>query len=262
MYQSRFDQFVSGGILKHGIYEGELVELIVELLRRDEDLVFVDIGANVGTYALSVAKLGRTVVAVEPFPPTHYLLCKSIKSHKPTTTAQSVEGEHKIYLINNALSNSRQNMTFDEWKGNIGGTKVKNATKSDTKTVESILLDDLLNIFKFGKVIMKMDIERHEQQASEGAVRFFQAVDVKVLLMEWKGKSWKQAVEVHSLMKAYGMEPHHKHTRLLIPDEYVSGVRYWNYYADICGSNTIIPSIRSLVSPWPTLGKSDNFCQL
>jgi methylase of polypeptide subunit release factors len=36
-------------------------------LKEDKDLQFVDLGTNLGVYALAVAKMGRNVIAVDPY---------------------------------------------------------------------------------------------------------------------------------------------------------------------------------------------------
>eukprot|EP00463_Aulacantha_scolymantha_P000453 TRINITY_DN1273_c0_g1_i1.p1 TRINITY_DN1273_c0_g1~~TRINITY_DN1273_c0_g1_i1.p1 ORF type:complete len:207 (+),score=15.52 TRINITY_DN1273_c0_g1_i1:323-943(+) len=194
-------------------------------MRKDKDLDFLDIGANVGCYALAVGLLGRRVVAVEPFPPTHDLICKSIETGNYSN----------IHLINNVLSNKRTDMSFDmsfyRWHKNVGGTKVKIAGAGDRYVIESILLDDLLDVFRFKKAIIKMDVENHEEQVLQGARKFFQTVDVKVVLMEWLGKTRWDAEAVYKLMKIYNMVPFDPYKLTPIPADHV--VTHHQKYGDL-----------------------------
>ena len=56
---------VSGNIFRQGMWEGNLVRRIHDILKNDPDVVFLDIGANVGVFSLTVAKLGRHTVSVD-----------------------------------------------------------------------------------------------------------------------------------------------------------------------------------------------------
>ena len=59
--------YISDNLESAGVWEEYIVAEVGDLLSRDPDLHLIDAGANIGVYSLYAAKLGRKVVAVEPF---------------------------------------------------------------------------------------------------------------------------------------------------------------------------------------------------
>lgn len=76
------DQWVSGNIIRQGMWEGHLVTRIHNILKNEPDVVFLDIGANVGVFSLTVAKLGRTTVSVDALEGNVARLCQSMRDGK------------------------------------------------------------------------------------------------------------------------------------------------------------------------------------
>ena len=68
VYEKSRDIFVSDGILTTGSWEPHISVLIKNLLQvhSKNDIVFVDVGANLGIHGLYAAKLGYKVWAIEP----------------------------------------------------------------------------------------------------------------------------------------------------------------------------------------------------
>ncbi|CAC5413398.1 unnamed protein product [Mytilus coruscus] len=190
------DKWVSGDLMKSGHWEGELVNLVSRLLNQDKDLQFVDLGANIGVFALSIAKLGRRVVAVEPLSINLQRLCKSVES------GVSLDGKpfsDKITIIHNALSDMREKVELGKDFQNVGGTyvlkdsnekKVQGSSVSGKykDVVMTAKLDDILQLpnYDFKKVILKIDVEGYETKVFNGGQTFFDTVDVKAVLMEWR----------------------------------------------------------------------------
>jgi 2-polyprenyl-3-methyl-5-hydroxy-6-metoxy-1,4-benzoquinol methylase len=77
---------VSVFVNEHATWEGELIEnmaLNLEIAKKanpNSEVVFMDIGANLGTFTLSAASLGFKVYAFEPMPSNinalRYAMCK------------------------------------------------------------------------------------------------------------------------------------------------------------------------------------------
>ena len=46
----KVDEYVSGGILRSGVWEKEIVTAVMETVDKYPEAVFLDIGANIGQY--------------------------------------------------------------------------------------------------------------------------------------------------------------------------------------------------------------------
>ena len=131
-------------------------------------------------HSLVVAKSGRKVVAVEPQTSNILHLHKSVNVNKlqPLYT-----------LIENGLSNVRQNVTLSGNGKNQGGSSVmfeyENAALKET--IQTILFDDLLEVFDDKEAVIKVDIEISECRALVNSSKFFKAVNVRAIFMEWQG---------------------------------------------------------------------------
>lgn len=80
MYLDKGDNGISDQLIEHGIRETASTWFIKNYLKKDH--VIIDIGANIGYYALLEAKLSNRVYAIEPIKESFDLLIKSIKLNK------------------------------------------------------------------------------------------------------------------------------------------------------------------------------------
>ncbi|XP_041373619.1 uncharacterized protein LOC121386693 [Gigantopelta aegis] len=199
VYPVKDDVYVSRSIIKHGMWEGQNVHALYSLMKRDRNADFVDIGANLGTYSLTFAKMGRRVLAIEPLDENVRRLCNSIRLGR---------FYREVYVIHNALSDRRYKVAFRRFKDNVGATQIKEADPSDSNTVEAVLLDDLLEVFSFDKVIVKLDVETHEARVLAGADNFFSTVDVRAMLMEWQyHRGREDATDIIRFLTKHRMMP-------------------------------------------------------
>lgn len=190
------DIWISKDLKTSGHWEGRFVNLVFSLLQKDPQLQFVDLGANIGVFALSVAKLGRQVIAVEPLSINLQRLCKSVSAGISTDGRPFTE---KVTIIHNALSDVREQVQLGKDLNNVGGTfvikdsnekKVQGSSLAGkySDIVMTAKLDDLLELpnFNFKKVVLKIDVEGYETKAFRGGQKFFDTVDVQAVMMEWR----------------------------------------------------------------------------
>ncbi|XP_063428252.1 uncharacterized protein LOC134711536 [Mytilus trossulus] len=207
VYTQEEDKWVSGSIIRNGNWEGDLVQNIAVIFNEFPDATFLDIGANVGMFSLSLAKHGKRVIAFDCLKGNVERLCASMKANAGF--------ENRMTIVYNALSNQREKVTLGTYSGNVGGTFVKKITSNTENidnTVDSILLDDILEIFKFdNKVIIKMDVETFELKILEGADKFFSTVEVEAIVLEFvshrgnkSGTDIIQFLEKHKLFPVLG----------------------------------------------------------
>ncbi|KAK6167858.1 hypothetical protein SNE40_021790 [Patella caerulea] len=183
IYNAGEDVYISDNVARSGQWEGDLVGWVLNQLEKDQEAVFVDIGANIGVFSLTAAMFGRHVVSVDPVRKNVQRLCRSIMD--------SVGFKGRVNVVHNALSDSRGTVQLGTYKGNVGGTFVKELTDQKPPKDEglevayTVLLDDLLEIFKFKKAVMKIDVESFENKVLAGGKLFFEKVNVLALTMEW-----------------------------------------------------------------------------
>ncbi|XP_033746105.1 uncharacterized protein LOC117331481 [Pecten maximus] len=203
VYDRASDIFVSESIISKGMWEGDLVNQTRDFLKEDPERVFLDLGSNVGVFSLMAAKIGHQVVSVDLLSGNVQRLC-----------ASSIEGHFsdRVTIIHNALSDIRGNVTFRLYKGNVGGTSVKtldsNQKTKNENIITAILLDDLLEIFKFQKVVIKMDLETFEEKVLKGGEKFFTKVRVDYLLMEFEyHRTRPSGRSIIAMLDRHGMIP-------------------------------------------------------
>ena len=180
IYPTKKDLWVSGGIRRQGGWDLEQNKAFMSALKYFPSAVYLDIGANIGMHSLVVAKSGRKVVAVEPQTSNILRLHKSVNVNKL---------EPLYTLIENGVSNMRKNVTLYGNGKNQGGSSMvfeyENAALKEN--IQTILFDDLLEVFDDKEAVIKMDIEASECRALVNSSKFFEAVNVRAIFMEWQG---------------------------------------------------------------------------
>ena len=173
---------VSTTIAATGIWEEEYVTLLLRILIRNPSLDVIDIGANIGSYAMFVAgALGRFTLAVDCYRPNVERIRRAV---------QMQQVQHRVVLVHNALySTSGEHFTLSD--GNPSGIQLGSSTQEKVTSqfvVQTIRLDDLLPILverKVQSVLIKIDIEGSEVYMCESGSRLFDLIDVQLVMMEW-----------------------------------------------------------------------------
>jgi len=134
IHDPNVDRAISKTINDKGSWEGEMVDIILDLLMKNPNAQFIDLGANLGVYSLAAAKLGRKVTAVDPLNLNIQNMCKSFE-----------EGNmfENVTLVFNALSDTIQNVTLGKDRDNVGGTYVME-NKNENKFEIHRLSDNMM----------------------------------------------------------------------------------------------------------------------
>jgi len=180
VYGATKDEWVSKSFIDGKYFERRFVERFIRLLRRYPEVEFIDLGANIGTFTLPAAHVTH-VVAVEPYFQSIDRLFKSI---------QLGGVEKNVSLVFNAISNERSTSRLVFLPRNVGGTYLKSAATpdcSDGSCTQTIVLDDLLPLMRHRRAVMKVDVEGHQPRVftNSTAAKFFEHIDVPLILMEW-----------------------------------------------------------------------------
>jgi hypothetical protein len=94
------DIHISRVLLNGGSWEKELLERMLRSMTQFPEAIFIDIGAHVGVYSLSIASHGHNVIAIDCYQGNVERLCASTKAAKLS---------NRISIIYNAISKTRGN---------------------------------------------------------------------------------------------------------------------------------------------------------
>ncbi|CAF1287762.1 unnamed protein product [Adineta steineri] len=176
------------------IWDEEGVTRILRLLLRYPHLDFIDIGANIGTYTMYAAALGRFVLAIE---------CFALNTDRIHRAVQLANVSNRVVLVKNALyTHSGQYLRLSNHPINVGGQELDVVTKpktnqqtisnqsiiNDPYIVTTITLNELVPILHargMRGAIIKMDIEGSESFALESGSQVFDLFDIPFIQMEW-----------------------------------------------------------------------------
>lgn len=205
IYPPNTDIHVSGSIQRGGQWEGVLVSNLAKFIKTKPGTEFLDIGCNIGAYTVSMAHLGINVTAIDPLLENLELLSKSL-----------VLGglQNNVTLIWNAASNDRKLVKFKVGKQNIGGTRIvdlnsSTALNDKSYTASTIMLDDLIPLFRGKRVAIKIDIEESEYNALLGGGKFLSEIDVVVIQIEYLfHKKGKDGPKILSYLASKGFTPY------------------------------------------------------
>lgn len=170
-----FPEFtIARDFVTRGVYEKSIIEWASrELIRSDQ--VFVDIGAHVGTYALSFAPHVAEVHAFECSPRTHNILCANIALRNL---------DYKVKAYNTALGDTAGEIEYYIRSSDGGGNGVLEFEK-DHSTDHIRVKMQTLDSFELNNVgLIKIDVEGFEKQVVQGALETLRRNNYPKLLFE------------------------------------------------------------------------------
>lgn len=207
-----------------GNYEPHLVDFLKKSLRPDG--VFVDVGANVGVYSLSAARVlseRGQIISIEAHPYTFDFLKRNMSN---------VQGCN-VVLVNAAAGNTSGTASFNYDGGNSGSSHVSNSSESSV-TVPVKTLDQILDESCVHKVsYMKIDVEGFEPLVLEGAEATLKRNPCMIIQMEIDARHLRRygfapSVLVHLLSK-YDFKPHQIENGKLVPVIDPGDIEYGDY---------------------------------
>ena len=142
--------------------------------------VFIDIGANIGTYSMMMAKRGKKVAAFEPVPDNFRAFHINLLLNKL---------QHKVQFFNIGLGSEEKSAEFIFDPVNTGASHIiKDDKESGMHVSVSIKpfdhISDQLDILPEEKVLMKIDTEGMEIEVIEGAANFLKRQKNILLVLE------------------------------------------------------------------------------
>ena len=182
------------GNLYCGLHEFNDMGFLLHFLRSDD--LFVDVGANIGSYTvLAAGHVGASVISVEPVPKTFEYLKNNIAINQVSS---------KVMVYNVALGNEKGQISFTSTLDTMNHV----ATQSETNTIE-VPVDTLDSIVEKEKdpTLLKIDVEGFETNVLKGANSTLSKKNLKAIIIELNGSGAK-----------YGYDERLLHEKLLESD--------------------------------------------
>jgi len=175
------NDYVGRYISQHGYWATEDIDLIKMLidfqLKKFETIVFYDVGANIGTHTLAIAKVYSDRVKIRAFEAQrqiYNMLCGTM----------AINGITNAYLYNNAVSNTDNDtieIALPDYNSvnNFAGLELippklsdnQDLVKTSTEQIKTICIDSFDERVDF----IKIDIEGMEDKALMGATKTIEA---------------------------------------------------------------------------------------
>jgi FkbM family methyltransferase len=197
------------GNLYCGLHEYSEMLFLLHYLRKGD--VFIDVGANIGSYTLlASAENGAKSYCFEPVPSTFQQLKDNISINK-------IDGIVKLYNL--GLASQKGELLFSLGNdSSMNHVRISNEKNEHTVSVE---IDSLDNVLKgVHPNLLKIDVEGFEQEVLLGAKNLLASNSLKAIIIELNSSGLKYGVtdvEIHLLLQSYSFQPYtyHPFTRTL-----------------------------------------------
>jgi FkbM family methyltransferase len=187
--------------------EPEMIEWIESLLKYNvsKDFVFWDIGANIGIYALFVAKKYQEakIFCFEPEANNFSALCNNILLNKFKNV--------KPFMIGLSNNTGYEFLQISVMSPGAGAASIATPYKY---TTQATIFEQGICITKADDIIMnklfpvpnfiKIDVDGHERQILEGSSELFKMTELKAIMLELEFADSNDLNLVISQMKNYG----------------------------------------------------------
>lgn len=178
-FRVKTEDVVGRHLYKYGRHEPEMTAWLMKAVAPADGDVIIDIGANIGWYAMHFATLCRgsdaRVLAFEPDPRNFGLLEENIARN----------GADAVRPFQLALSDNDDGAALHQFgSNNLGRHSILPINDGDSVAVATARLDDVLTLPEFaGRTprAMKIDIEGYELVALRGAPEVLTACPLVVL---------------------------------------------------------------------------------
>ncbi|MHA1302187.1 MAG: FkbM family methyltransferase [Candidatus Heimdallarchaeaceae archaeon] len=168
------DLGLSKQLLEHGAREQASTDFIKKILR--PDWTVIDIGSNLGYYALLEAKICRFVYAIEPIGESVEALKESIKlnGYKNIKVYRLAISDKDGYAEIRTSRRSNWATMVDESKTQESYREKFNRFKSVTQKIDTMTLDSFVEFEGIEKIdFIRMDVEGYEVEIVKGIDKTF-----------------------------------------------------------------------------------------
>jgi len=179
------------GNIYAGLHEFADMMFVLHFLRGGD--LFLDIGANVGSYAILASGVCRaTTWAFEPDPNT-------MRSLRRNVAINDLDELVKVYEL--ALGSTEGEVPFTI--GQDTGNRVATSGKKNVRMVSQQRLDALIGGDSQSIMMIKMDVEGYEEEVLRGAEALLANGRLKIIDIEWPTSWIREALKSHHFTRAY-----------------------------------------------------------
>ncbi len=176
-----------------GLQEYEEMGFLLHLLRPGD--LFVDVGANVGSYTILAGAAGASVMAFEPLPGTYAKLESNVLLNR---------FEDRIALRNIGLAEAAGRLTFTSGLDTVNHV-LKPGEQAEVEDLPVSTLDQEMAGSR--PVALKIDVEGYEKQVLLGAAQTLASTSLKAVVLETNGSGSAYGVEdaeIIAMMEGHG----------------------------------------------------------
>jgi FkbM family methyltransferase len=172
-----------------GLHEFVDMAFTLHFLRPDD--LFVDIGANVGSYTILAAKVcGARAIAFEPDPQTNKRLVKNVEINEIGELVTSVQM---------ALGDASDTVAFTTGKDTTN--RIASADDQDTQQVPLARLDDVLGDAR--PQLIKIDVEGYESEVLKGASETLRQNELQAIISESTSEAVREILRGFGFSRVY-----------------------------------------------------------
>jgi FkbM family methyltransferase len=154
-------------VMTFGMYDFNNMTMIRSLLRDDSDLVFFDVGANIGTYTLVAAETGAQVISFEPHPTTFKDLEQNV----------ALNERSNVVLNNSAVADHDGFVTFTNYHEHA----LNRIDPAGGLEVPCLQLAAVFEQVQPEKAIVKVDVEGAELLVMKGLQGYYDRCSVLII---------------------------------------------------------------------------------
>ncbi|MCA9909603.1 MAG: FkbM family methyltransferase [Anaerolineae bacterium] len=174
-----------------GLHEVVEMGFVLHVLQPNE--LFVDIGANIGSYTvLAAGAVGADVIAVEPLPATFESLCRNVRLN---------DLEQRVRCVNVGLGETEGELRFTSGQDTMNHVMPEDED-GPSMSVEVQKLDNLCA--ERTPLVIKVDVEGYENAVVAGGQRIFADPRLQAVIMETNGSGQRYGWDDARLVGAMG----------------------------------------------------------
>ena len=158
-------------VMVSGLWEIYVKSILDKKVKNDD--VIVDVGANIGVYAIPLAKRVKKVIAFEPHPKTSEMLEKSIE----------LNHLHNIVLVKKTIGDSKKKVLYNLSDIPMESGIITTINRDLNSTIESESIDLDTALIMENKIDwLLIDVEGFEVNVLNGAINILRKYSPKIII--------------------------------------------------------------------------------